>query len=100
MQTDKKSFLKKSIASVAMKSTGRKMGSEGLCAPIKKSKDEMYYPTLYIESTQAQAIEDCEPGEKETFVIEGVIRSKTSSENSNGRSSYSIAIEVQKIGKL
>lgn len=101
MPNDKKDFLKKSLASVAMKSTGRKM-SYGLevATSAKKKKNEMYYPTLYIDTDQAPSLDDCELGEKETFVVEGVIRSKTSSETSDGRDHYSYSIEVHKIGKL
>lgn len=103
MQPDKKSILKKSIASVSMQDTGHKVKDYGCCEPIaskKSKKEKVIYPCLYLDGAEAPYLDDCEVGEKYSFLVEGVIRSKSSSEGIDRKEISNYTLEIRKIGKV
>jgi len=104
MQNDKKAILKQSISNVTMQNVGRKISDLDCCSPIsskkgKKDKERMIYPPIYLDNSETPYLDDCEVGETYSFLVEGVVRSKSSSESIDHKPMNSYTLEIHKIGK-
>lgn len=94
---EKKDYLKKALDGVKLQDVGHKFSQEKLSsAPLK----EKYYPSLSLSNKEAEFLKDCKVGDKETFLVEAILRSKSTDQNTDGRDHVHYMLEVRKIGKL
>ena len=79
-----------------MKNLGKK---PGCCEPIKApSKDEKYYPGIYLSSTEAPFLKDCKVGDEETLVIKVKIKSVSERLSGNDKKS-DYSLDIVEMGK-
>lgn len=98
----KKEYLKKVIKSIKDPTKLFDMGQKRQDYPIeccsKETKDKKYYPNVYIDlKGTSDFAKGINVGEKRKFIIEGLLKSKTISDNDRGSNS-SMNIEIKKMG--
>lgn len=96
---NKKGILKAALKAVKLKDVGHQYDKE--VTSLKPLKDDSkLYPSIYLSGKDVPFLDDCEVGDKETLVVEAVIRSKNTSQHVNERDTSEYSLEIRKIGKL
>jgi hypothetical protein len=78
---------------------GKKIGDDCcMSVPTKKKNDEKYYPSLYLNNNQAEFLKDTQVGDRKRFIIDTVLKSKTTSSYKGREDHLDVNLEIQKIG--
>lgn len=96
-KTAKREIITSALKKVKLYDAGRKMSNTGM--PVKSSKNEMYYPSLHLDTKQAPDLKGKEVEDIVTLVIQGKIVSHSVDENER-KSDESFRIDIGKIGLM
>lgn len=98
MKENKKDIIHSAIGKVKMVDAGKKMGME-MSASVKSKKNEVYYPSISIDTKQCPDMKGMEVDQDINMVIKGKIVSHSVDESPD-RSNESFRIEMRKIGLM
>ena len=85
------------LSQVKLQSAGKKMGQGMFDTSKKSSKNEVFYPSLYLSANQLDTT-GYKVGDTIKIVAEAVIRSKESRVKSDGKTCETCDLELRKIG--
>lgn len=97
LEKAKKKIAMSILGEVKMTDTGKPSGLT--CCVEPSSKERVYYPSLYLDISQAPGLNGYDVGDKVLMIIEGEICSHSKNE-SDGKSNESYSIDCKKIGCL
>lgn len=97
----KKELLKLSLEKVSLTDTGvkNKYGVLAASSLTKSMKNQVFYPTLYLNSKEAPDLKGSEVGEEKTIVMKVMVKSHELSENKDNHNE-SFCLEIRKIGVI
>jgi len=98
LEKAKKKIAMSILGEVKMTDAGK---SDGLncCVGPSSPKERVYYPSIYLDLSQAPGLSGYDVGDKVLMIVEGEVCSHSKNE-SDGKSNESYAVECKKIGCL
>lgn len=95
----KKEVLKLSLEKVSLSSAGIKNKYNTLCeSPVKKEKNKVFYPSLYLNSREAPDLAGSEVGKELNMVLKVAVTRHELNERDGRDKDENFTLEIRKIG--
>lgn len=95
----KKEVLKLSLEKVSLSNAGIKNKYNTLCeSPVKKEKNRVFYPTLYLNSREAPDLAGSEVGKEMNMVLKVAVTRHELNERNDKEKDENFTLEIRKIG--